>query len=84
MAVSDYWTPEYTDTDIINADGSAFDPMIDIWSRGSECPPTRTEYDELNPRSAWRTPTLAEVKFGRTHNLFDLDVGWVGLMPCPI
>lgn len=84
MAVSDYWTPKYNDTNIINTDGSAFDPMIEIWSRGSECPPTRGEYEELNPRDTWRLPTLAEVKFGRTHNQFDLDMGWVGLVPCAI
>lgn len=84
MAVSDYWTPEYTDTSIINADGSAFDPEIELMAKGSECPPTRDEYDQLNPRSAYRLPTPAEIRFGRVHNLFDLDVGWVGLMPCPI
>lgn len=63
---------------------STFDPMVQVWARGKEFPPTREEHGKLNPVSAYRLPTPRELATGRTHNLYTLGEGLLGLLPFPI
>ena len=61
-----------------------FDPMISVWARGKEYPPTKIEHAILNPIDSYRQPTARELATGRVHNLFTLSDGLIGLMPVPI
>lgn len=63
---------------------STFDPMVAVWAKGKEYPPTKKEHYKLNPRVPYRMPTNRELATGRTHNLYTLDEGLIGLAPYPI
>ena len=79
----DYWMPN-SDAYIYEPDGSLWDPDLDFMINAPERPPTRAEWEQRNPREAYRLPTLRELATGRSHNLWVLGDGLIGLMPFPI